>query len=147
MKKIVLGLVTTTVILTGCESKTGTGALVGAGGGAVIGGAVGGWQGALIGGAAGAVGGALIGYALDEHDRAVMQERSPRTLQRIDRGEQLSIDDIKNMSKNGLKDEVIMNQIDATNSVFELSSDEIISLKKAGVSQRVINYMIETGER
>ncbi len=103
--------------------------------------------GSLIGGAAGAVGGALIGYALDEHDRAVMQERSPRTLQRIDRGEQLSIDDIKNMSKNGLKDEVIMNQIDATNSVFELSSDEIISLKKAGVSQRVINYMIETGEK
>ncbi len=47
MKKVILGVISTAVILTGCESKTGTGALVGAGGGAVIGGAVGGWQGAL----------------------------------------------------------------------------------------------------
>ena|ERR1700722_17490008 len=147
MKKIAFGLLCSTIVLTSCETNTGTGALVGAGGGAIIGGAVGGWGGAAIGGAIGAGTGALIGYSMDQHDRDVMESRSPHTLRKIDQGEQLSIDDIKNMSRNGLKDEVIINQIDATNSRFELTSNEIIDLKKAGVSQRVITYMIESGER
>lgn len=146
MKRIVLSLVSSALILTSCESKAGTGAIVGAGGGAIVGGALGGWEGAFIGGAVGAAAGGLIGYALDQQDREIMESRSPQTLRKIDRGEQLSIQDIKNMSRNGLKDEVIINQIKATGSIFQLSSDEIVDLKKAGVSQRVINFMIETGE-
>lgn len=139
---VALGLCTA-VLLTGCESKAGTGALVGGGGGALVGGLAGGGTGALIGGAVGAVGGAIIGYTLDEHDRAVMEQRSPQTLKRIDNGQQLSVQDVKNMSRNGLSDETIMNQIKATNSTFNLTSDQIIDLKKSGVSQRVINYMIQ----
>ncbi len=146
MQSKLLPIMACAVLLAGCESKAGTGALVGAGGGALIGGLAGGGTGALIGGAAGAVGGALIGYALDEHDRAVMAEKSPRTLDRIDRRQQLTVEDVKNMSKNGLSDDTITRQIDATQSVFRLSSSDIIGLKKAGVSEYVINYMIETGD-
>lgn len=135
-----------TALLASCESKAGTGALVGAGGGALIGGVAGGGTGALIGAGVGAVGGAIIGYTLDEHDRAVMESRSPQTLKKIDNGEQLSLQDVKNMSRNGLSDETIMNQIKATNSTYRLTADEIISLKKAGVSERVIDYMIQTGQ-
>lgn len=144
---LAMTLLITSIVLTSCETNTQTGALTGAGVGVVAGGLISGSPtGALIGGAIGAAGGALIGYAMDEHDRAVMAERNPQTMHRIDRGEQLSIDDVKNMSNNGLRDDVIINQIKATNSQFTLSADDIIDLKDAGVSQHVINYMIETGE-
>ena len=138
-------MLSTLLLLTACESKAGTGALVGAGGGAVLGGALGGGQGALIGAAAGAVGGAIIGAALDASDRDNLQQNSPDTLNRIDNGQQLTIQDIENMARAGIKDSVIINQIDATHSVFHLSADQIVQLKNAGVSQNVIDHMIRTG--
>lgn len=146
MQKTLITITLASVVLAGCESKAGTGALVGGGGGALVGGLMGGGTGALIGGAVGAVGGAVIGYTLDEHDRATMQQKSPNTLNRIDNGQQLSVQDVKNMSRNGLKDDTIINQIKATNSSYSLSADQIIDLKKSGVSQRVIDYMIQTGQ-
>lgn len=134
------------VALVGCQSKAGTGALAGAGVGAVVGGvATHSAGGALIGGAVGAATGAIIGAALDASDRNSLQQQSPHTLRKIDQGHQLSIDDIKNMSRAGLSDDVIISQISATKSVFYLSTADIIDLKKSGVSQRVINDMIETG--
>jgi outer membrane lipoprotein SlyB len=133
-------------LLSSCETKTQTGALAGAGIGATAGALIShDAGGALIGGALGAAGGALIGSALDAQDRQIMQQQSPNTLRRIDNGQPLSIQDIKDMSRAGIKDDVIISQIRATNSVYHLSSADIISLKEAGVSQRVINAMIQTG--
>ena len=43
------------ICLTGCQNDTGSGALLGAGGGALIGGLAGGWGGAAIGAGAGAL--------------------------------------------------------------------------------------------
>jgi hypothetical protein len=91
--------------------------------------------------------GTVLGAPLDESDRSSLEKQSPRTLKRIDNGEQLSTDDIKKMSRAGISDEAIMGQIDATNSIFYLSSADIVDLKKSGVSQRVINYMIQTGNQ
>lgn len=135
------------LLLSACESKTGTGALVGAGAGATIGAVAGGGRGALIGGAAGAVGGAIIGYLLEQEDRDRLQRQSPRTLNKIDNGEHLSVSDVKKMSKAGLSDTVIIDQIKATHSIFYLSTADIIDLKKSGVSQKVIDYMIQTGNQ
>jgi outer membrane lipoprotein SlyB len=139
-------LLAITLLFTACENKAGTGALVGAGGGALVGGAISGSAGGvLIGAAAGAVGGDIMGAALFSSDRDSLKRKKPRTIKKIDRGEELSISDIKSMSKAGISDQVIISQIDATNSVFYLSTADIIDLKKAGVSQRIINYMIQTG--
>lgn len=146
MKTAILTLAVGTLFLVGCESKAGTGALTGAGVGVGAGALITGTpQGALIGGAVGAAAGGLIGASLDADDREVMQQNSPRTVHRIDQGEQLSIDDVKEMSKNGLSDNVIIGQIQSTNSVYYLSTNQIIDLKNSGVSQRVIDYMIQTG--
>lgn len=145
MKYSLMTLAAATLFLGSCESKAGTGALVGGGGGALVGGLAGGGTGALIGGAVGAVGGAIIGATLDAHDRDVMQERSPNTLSRIDNGQQLTIGDVKNMSRNGLSDDTIINQLKATNSTYNLSNSQVRDLQDAGVSQRVIDYMIKTG--
>ena len=77
MRIITNGLLIVSLLLVGCESKTGTGALVGAGIGVGAGALIGGGGGALIGGAAGAVGGAVIGYLLSQEDQENLQRLSP----------------------------------------------------------------------
>lgn len=145
--KTQLTILSTLILLTACESKAGTGALAGAGVGALAGGLIGGnAAGVLIGGAVGAAAGGLIGAALDEQDRKTLEHNSPQTLQRIDNRQQLTIYDIEELSKNGIHDDVIIGQIQNTNSVFYLTSDQIIELKESGVSQKVIEYMVQTGK-
>lgn len=131
--------------LLGCESKAGTGAIVGAGIGAGTGALIGGGSGALIGGAAGAVGGAIIGHVLDEKDQENLERSSPQTLKKINTGEQLSIKDIEKMSNAGISDAKIIGVIDSTGSVYHLTSKDIAELHNAGVSQRVIDHMLQTG--
>jgi outer membrane lipoprotein SlyB len=148
MRHFILFTVTTCLTLTSCESKAGTGALVGGGIGAVGGGLIThSPTGALVGGAIGAATGAVVGAALDSSDRSKLNSQSPHTVRKIDQGEPLSVSDVKKMSKAGLSDDVINSQIDATKSVFHLSTADIVDLKKSGVSQRVINHMIQTGSR
>lgn len=147
MKKLWTVAGSLALICAGCETKTQTGALAGAGGGALIGGLAGGGTGALIGTAAGAVTGALVGAALDAQDRKKLQENAPDTLHKIDNAQQLSVHDVEEMAKNGLSDDVIINQIQATKSVFHLTSDQIIDLKNSNVSEKVINTMIHTGAK
>src|SRR5436305_13024776 len=78
MKRALLSVVACGVLgagVMGCETKAGTGALVGGAAGAGIGAIVGHnshgrtGSGALIGGAVGAIGGALIGNEMDKADR------------------------------------------------------------------------------
>ncbi len=145
MKRNLLILGSLTCILCSCETKTGTGALAGAGVGALAGGLIGGnATGALIGAGVGALAGGLVGAALDEQDRKIMQQNAPQTLQKIDSKQQLTIPDVVAMTKNGLSEEVIINQIKHTESIFHLTSDEIIELKNSGVSEKVIQCMINT---
>ena len=89
----------------------------------------------------------MIISVLDESDRSSLERQSPRTLKKLDNREQLSTDDIKIMTRAGFSDETIIQQIDATHSIFYLSSADIVDLKKSGVSQRVINQMILTGNQ
>ncbi|HEX2578984.1 MAG TPA: hypothetical protein VHK67_01090 [Rhabdochlamydiaceae bacterium] len=84
---------------------------------------------------------------LDTSDRSSLKKQSPRTLKKIDNNEPLSTDDIKKMSRAGLSDDTIMTEIHETKSTFYLSSADIVDLKKSGVSQKIINYMIQTGNK
>src|SRR6266446_8231557 len=140
--------------LTGCETpegtpnRAGTGAIMGAGigaaSGALIAGGHHGAEGALIGGALGAVTGGLIGHSMDEQERARLQAQAPQTYARIDQGQPLGLADIKAMAKSGIGDDVIISQIRATHSAYHLSASDIIDLNNSGVSQKVIDYMINT---
>ena len=146
MKRFVyLSIVAIGLVISSCETKTGTGALAGGGLGAVAGGAIGGGQGALIGGAVGAVAGGLVGAALDEQDRKVMQRTSPRTVDRMDRKEPLTINDVIKLSQGGVSDESIIHYLQQTGSTYNLSQAQIRRLQDAGVSQRVVNFMIDSG--
>lgn len=131
-------------LLTSCESRAGTGALVGGGLGVGAGALIGGGQGALIGGAIGAIGGGLIGAILDSEDQQRLHNESRRTYDKVDRGERLSVRDIISLHRAGIRDSKIIELIDKTGSTYRLTTFQIDKLRKAGVSETVINYMLNT---
>jgi hypothetical protein len=55
--------------------------------------------------------------------------------------------DIISMVKAGTTDEDIMRRIDDTRTVFRLSSDDVIRLRNEGVSDHVVNFMLDTYTR
>lgn len=143
------------VMMVGCETpegrmdRTASGALIGgalgAGTGAIIGSHGGhAGSGAVIGGALGALTGGIIGNAMDQQQRETLAQQSPDTLRRVEGGQPLGLADIKALSKAGMSDEVILSQIRNSRTVYRLTTAEIIDLKDSGVSQRVIDFMINT---
>ncbi|HUJ10564.1 MAG TPA: hypothetical protein VL171_11115 [Verrucomicrobiae bacterium] len=59
----------------------------------------------------------------------------------------LTQSDIISMVKAGATDEYIMRRIDASRTVFRLSSDDVMFLRKQGVPDRIVNYMLDTYTR
>lgn len=148
---LVLIFATSAVVLTGCQypngepNYTGSGALIGAGTGALIGGANGrGGNGSLVGAAIGAVAGTLIGNAMDEDQRERLRARAPQTYVRVEQGQPLSVADVKAMAQAGVSEEIILAQVRNSRTVYRLSASDIIDLHGAGVSDRIIDFMINT---
>ena len=52
--------------------------------------------------------------------------------------------DVKALVKAGLSEEVIISQIRNSHAVYRLTTSEIIDLKESGVSEKVIDFMINT---
>jgi uncharacterized protein YcfJ len=139
------------VVLAGCvgpngeADNTGTGALVGAGTGALIGGANGrGGNGALVGAAIGAIAGGLFGHAVDQAQQEQLRQQAPQTYVRVEQSQPLGLADVKALVKAGVSDDVIISQIQISHTIFRLSSADIIDLHNSGVSDRVVDFMINT---
>ena len=148
---LTLVLAASAVGLTGCVSpngepdNTGSGALIGAGTGALIGGANGrGGGGALIGAAVGAIAGGLIGHSLDQEQQERLRQQAPQTYVRVDQGQPLGVADVKALARSGVNDDVIISQIRNSHTVYHLSAADIIDLRDSGVSNTVIDFMINT---
>jgi outer membrane lipoprotein SlyB len=147
-----------TLVLTGCETydgrpnRTASGALIGGAVGATTGAIIGnnsrhgnGGAGALIGGAIGALAGGAIGNSMDQQERARVQTQSPQTYQRLEQGQPLTVADVKALARANISDDIIISQIRSTRTIYRLGANEIIELRDAGVSARVIEFMISTG--
>lgn len=143
------------LLTVGCQNPAGqtnhagngalAGGAIGAGTGAIIGSTSGdAGEGALIGGAIGAVTGAIIGNSIDQSQRENVQQQSPQTMARVDTGQPLGLADIKALARAGVSDEIIISQIRSSRTMYRLSTAEILYLKDAGVSNRVIDFMINT---
>jgi outer membrane lipoprotein SlyB len=153
-RPLILTVAGLAVLVTGCQNpdgtqnNTGSGALIGGAIGAITGAAIGGprhgGEGALIGAAAGVIGGGLIGNSMDQEQQARLREQAPQTFTRVDQGTPLSIADVKALAKAGISEDVIINQIQNSHTVFHLSAADIIDLRDSGVSDKVVNYMINT---
>ena len=147
----------------GCATQAGTGALagggIGAGIGALVGSATGNPQaGAAIGGILGAGVGTAVGAEADADkanrasDVAVAQARADEANAPTSRGP-LSVEDVIRMSKTDpatntrVSDDVIMNYIRTSNSVYNLQPADLQYLSANGVSERVIIEMNNTRNR
>jgi len=82
---------------------------------------------------------------LDEQERMILTQRSPTTLQKIDEGKQLAIYDLIQLSQAGINDDKIINYMNNKKSKYNLNKAQIYRMQNSGVSQRVINYTIDSG--
>jgi hypothetical protein len=145
---LVVALVGTSV--AGCYSPMGrpdytaSGALAGGATGAVIGSVAGRGPGGAVGGAVGAIVGGLIGHGMDQTQEAQLRAQAPQTLQRVEQGQPLTVVDVKSLVKAGIGDDLVISQIRNSRTVYHLTTADIIALKNAGVSERVIDFMINT---
>jgi len=149
----------------GCATKTQTGALVGGAGGAAAGAAIGSasgnaGKGALIGGAIGLIGGGLIGHGMDKSDEAKEKEaqRKYEAEQRAERNsrryssaaapaDRVTQSDVIAWSRQGKSDDVIIDRIERSDSVFRLTAADEDTLRQRGVSEDVIQAMRDTARR
>jgi hypothetical protein len=138
-------------LLAGCTTPygqpdyTANGALIGGASGATIGALADRREpgiGALIGGAAGLIAGGLVGHSMDQQAEA--RSAPPPAYYPPPPGPPPSINDIEAMTRSGLSDDVIIGQINNTRAVYHLDANALIDLHKAGVSQKVIAYMVNT---
>jgi outer membrane lipoprotein SlyB len=154
---LAFALAASMLVLAGCETpygepdRTGTGALaggaIGAASGAIIGNQIGSGhpgEGALIGGAIGAITGGLIGHSMDQEAQARLRQQAPQTYARVDQGQPLSVADVKALAQAKISDDVIISQIRNSRTVYHLSAADIIDLNNAGVSPKVVDFMINT---
>ena len=129
----------------GCQStnegavKGGViGGLIGAVGGGIIGHQSGhGGEGAAIGAAAGAVTGAIIGNQTGTPGQAATPAQATPTMS----ANQMSMQQIVDLTKQGVNEAVIIDRIRMSNSRFNLTTDDISYLKQRGVSLKVIDVM------
>ena len=155
MRLLTLAVATLAVVLSGCvnpdgsPNNTGSGALIVGGLGALTGAAIGGCAhggpDALIGAAVGAVAGGLIGTSADREQNARMQAMAPPpTYLRVEPGRPLTLADVKTLSRAGISEDIIISQIQNSHTIYHLTAADIIDLRNAGVSDKVVRYMIGT---
>ncbi len=144
-RKLLIASTIPVAFTTGCSSLSHTenGALAGGGLGALTGAVIGSQTGhtaggAAIGGAIGAVTGGLIGNSHDQTERKVEAAHARA---------QLGVQDVVQMAHSHISDEVIVNHIRASGTVFQLSAQDTIWLKQNGVSDRVVSEMQATCAR
>ena len=143
-KMITFAVLAAIVVLAGCESmgpKTEKGAVAGGLVGALAGGIIGNQSGnalagAGIGAALGAVGGGLVGNAWDKQDQQSLAVNP----------NYLTYPAIVDMASKGTPDAVIISEIQRTRSGYRLNSEIITYLKQNKISDRVIDYMMSTGQ-
>lgn len=83
---------------------------------------------------------------LTTHQRAVLQAHNvePVVYNKMMRGEPLSLTDIVDLSHKAVPPGIIINYVDDTETVYRLKATDVVRLRKAGVSDDVINYMLST---
>ena len=99
-------------------------------------------EGALIGGAVGAIAGGILGNARDQEvQRHRAYQHQAWRYRQEQLGRAVTIADVVHMSRSGVSEAVIMNQIQANGVASHIGTREIISMHDSGVNERVITAM------
>jgi uncharacterized protein YcfJ len=151
--RLLLGGALLPLVMGGCQSMSNTdkgvlaGGGLGAGAGALIGSAThhtG--AGAVLGGVVGAIAGGLTGSAIDNSERK-QAAANAAAVAAANQPPPLSLEDVQKLSQNGTRDEIIINQIRTSGSVYRLTADQILWLQTYGVHDSVIREMQATAYR
>jgi len=149
---IFVGCLALALLSTGCQNtktRAGEGTVIGGVLGAAAGGIIGhqghhAGEGLAIGAAAGAVTGAIVGSQIDKPAQSSPAQaaatQSTQSAQAVNPN-QITIQQIVDLAKQGINENVIIDKIRLSNSKFSLTPDDVDYLKKQGVSQRVIDVM------
>ena len=62
----------------------------------------------------------------------------------VEQVQPMGVADVKALARSGVSEEVIISQIRSSRVVYHLTTAEIIDLSESGVSQKVIDFMINT---
>jgi hypothetical protein len=81
---------------------------------------------------------------MDQTQEAQLRAQAPQTMQRVEQGQPLTVMEVTALVKAGIGDDLVISQIRNSRTVYHLSTADIIDLKNAGVSERVIDFMINT---
>ncbi|WP_182866966.1 glycine zipper domain-containing protein [Rhodopirellula sp. JC639] len=110
--------------------------------------------GAAIGGVVGAVAGGILGNAADK-EAAMEQQRAAyyqsqrqqyaAQQQAVAQQSAVTLQDVISMSRNGLSDQVILNQVRQRGYLGKLAVGDIIALHQQGVSENVITALQSAG--
>ena len=124
------------LLVAGCQTNTGTGLLAGGAIGAATHHA---GTGALIGAAAGSTIGGLAGASEDHHERQMARADAEHRA--------MGLQDVVALTKSGTSDQIIINQINTSGTIYHLSGAEIQWLHDSGVHDPVIETMQATASR
>jgi uncharacterized protein YcfJ len=132
------------LVVCGCASnktRVAEGAGIGGAVGALAGGIIGfqsghPMQGAAIGGAIGAGAGAVVGAQIKKPTQDTSTQAPA----------QLTMQQVVDLTKQGVSGDEIIAKIKAVNSKYSLTADDVSYLQKQGVSQRVIETMQASGK-
>ena len=150
-----LAAAVTALAVTGCYNpngtpdNTGTGVLAGGATGAALGAIIGSashsaGEGAAIGALSGAALGGLIGHSADQQQEMRLRQQYPDVYSRAQAGAPLSLADVKAMTRAQVSDDTIIAQIINSHTVYHVTATDIIDLHNAGVSQKVIDFIVNT---
>lgn len=165
--KIVKCLLVAPLIISfvGCAELPGDrktqGAVIGGAAGAATGAAVGGKNrvlGAIIGGVLGAGGGYVIAAKTDKIDKKEVDaateasrraEQSPATAEQarnsttadLNSDGFVTMDEVVALKQAGLSEDAMIQRLQVTDQVFELTADQQNYLRQQGISDRVLNEM------
>lgn len=83
-------------------------------------------------------------HKLTPNDLQRLKRNYPKTLEKIEKYQNLTIQDVINLTKAGVADDVISYEIRVTRSAFFLTPEDERELQQAGVSRKVIRAMKDT---
>jgi hypothetical protein len=89
-------------------------------------------------------GGGVLGSSMSQEQQSRLRADSPPTYVRIDQSQPLTVADIRVLTRIGVSDDIIISQIQISHTVYHLTASEVIGMRSAGVSERVVNFMINT---
>lgn len=87
-----------------------------------------------------ALSGCMTGYTTMHRERRAVAVRDSLT------PPPMTVNDIIALSQDSVSADVIISQMKATDSYFQLTTADIVALRKAGVNDKVINAMIQTSQ-